>query len=213
MRSRLRIDLHVHSDRSPDGLSSVRELVSAARARGLDGIAICDHDYFHSRKPQFKDFTILYGAEISTDLGHVAVFGVDSAPTKNAERLCDWVKKEGGVTIPTHPFSIHKPGLGERAFRLGTCVEKFNGTDPINNLVSLFKIRNGTGGSDAHHAGEVGLAWTDFPNAQNKEEVMEALRVGAFTPALSLNPLRLPLAFAQRMWMRLRLKRTLSPTV
>lgn len=39
----MRIDLHVHSLAS-DGTQSPRELVTAARASGLDVVAITDHD-------------------------------------------------------------------------------------------------------------------------------------------------------------------------
>jgi predicted metal-dependent phosphoesterase TrpH len=40
----LRFDLHVHSNYSPDGHSSVEEILKAAKARGLDGVAFTDHD-------------------------------------------------------------------------------------------------------------------------------------------------------------------------
>ena len=40
----LRLDLHIHSERSPDGRMSLPQIAAAARARGLQGVAICDHD-------------------------------------------------------------------------------------------------------------------------------------------------------------------------
>ena len=40
----LRIDLHVHSFFSADGVSSPEDLITAARAAGLHGFAITDHN-------------------------------------------------------------------------------------------------------------------------------------------------------------------------
>ena len=40
----LRLDLHIHSERSFDGCMSLSEIVALARERGLNGVAICDHD-------------------------------------------------------------------------------------------------------------------------------------------------------------------------
>ena len=40
----VRFDLHIHSEHSPDGCMPLDEIVSCARARGLQGVAVCDHD-------------------------------------------------------------------------------------------------------------------------------------------------------------------------
>lgn len=40
----VKLDLHIHSAHSPDGRMSLDEIVSCARARGLQGVAVCDHD-------------------------------------------------------------------------------------------------------------------------------------------------------------------------
>jgi predicted metal-dependent phosphoesterase TrpH len=208
-----KIDMHVHSDKSSDGLASISELMAAAKKAGLAGIAICDHNYIHKEKVKPKDLLLIYGVEVSTDRGHVALFGVDSIPTRNAEKLCEWAKAENGVVVPTHPFSLHKKGLGKRAVELGTCVEKFNGTDPINNIISSFMIKNGTGGSDAHHPAEIGLAWTEFEDVSDEDELLEALRKGRFQGKVSHNPLKLPIAFSRRVLSRIGRGKALIPKI
>ncbi|HQE86287.1 MAG TPA: PHP domain-containing protein, partial [Methanolinea sp.] len=40
----LACDLHIHTDHSRDGESSVEEVIRRAEAAGLDAIAITDHD-------------------------------------------------------------------------------------------------------------------------------------------------------------------------
>ena len=203
MPETLKIDMHVHSNKSPDALASIGELVAEAKKKGLSGIAICDHNYIHKEKLKFDGFTVLYGCEVSSTLGHIAVFGVDEIPTRDPEKLCDFVKKEGGLAIPTHPYSLHKKGVGSIAFGLSPTIEKFNGTDPMNNIISRIKIKNGTGGSDAHHPAELGLAWTDFEDVGSGEDILEALHKGKFAGRVSHNPFRLPLAFSKRIFGRI----------
>ena len=36
----VKLDLHIHSEHSPDGRMSLDEIVSCARARGLQGVAV-----------------------------------------------------------------------------------------------------------------------------------------------------------------------------
>ena len=45
---KLTLDLHVHSDASFDGRMSVRQIALLAKARGIDGVAICDHDVVYT---------------------------------------------------------------------------------------------------------------------------------------------------------------------
>jgi predicted metal-dependent phosphoesterase TrpH len=40
----LKYDLHSHSRYSKDGIMDVRDLLKIAKKRGLDGIAVTDHD-------------------------------------------------------------------------------------------------------------------------------------------------------------------------
>ena len=40
----VKLDLHIHSEHSPDGRMALDEIVACARARGLQGVAVCDHD-------------------------------------------------------------------------------------------------------------------------------------------------------------------------
>ncbi len=211
MSDMIRVDMHVHSNKSPDALASIEVLVAEAKKKGLGGIALADHNYFHKSKPKFKDFIVLYGCEVSSTKGHIAVFGVDGVPGRDPDEVCGYVRNKGGIAIPTHPFSFHKKGVGSLAFKLSPVIEKFNGTDPINNIISRFRIKNGTGGSDAHHPAELGLAWTEFEGVESEEDVLEALKKGNFTGKVSHNPIGLPLAFSMRILGRLDAGKPLIP--
>ena len=42
----LKIDIHIHSINSFDGAIQIRDLPEISRSKGLDGVAITDHDKF-----------------------------------------------------------------------------------------------------------------------------------------------------------------------
>src|SRR5213080_2041212 len=77
------IDLHTHSFFSGDGVSSPEDLIAAARAKGLNGIAITDHNTCDAvnyllQKGLMRldglpvdDFLVLPGVEVTTADGHL----------------------------------------------------------------------------------------------------------------------------------------------
>ena len=79
----LRIDLHVHSFFSADGVSRPEDLIAAARAAGLNGFAITDHntcdavDYMISHGLMRADgqpvdgMLVIPGIEVTTADGHL----------------------------------------------------------------------------------------------------------------------------------------------
>ena len=85
----MRIDLHNHTVYSKhwfwgiDALNTPEEMIKAAIKRGLDGIAITDHNYVKSSlkaKQQArridKDFLVVTGTEIRSEAGDVLALGV-----------------------------------------------------------------------------------------------------------------------------------------
>ena len=71
----MRLDLHVHSKYSSDGYHHPKDIVRAARLKGLDGIAITDHNTIKgaivASKHTTPDFTVIVGAEIATERGEI----------------------------------------------------------------------------------------------------------------------------------------------
>ncbi|MCW4020866.1 MAG: PHP domain-containing protein, partial [Candidatus Bathyarchaeota archaeon] len=70
-----KIDLHVHTCYSGDCTTTLEEVISYARKRGLDGVAITDHDTISGAMRLLErkdtDLLIIPGIEVSTDQGHV----------------------------------------------------------------------------------------------------------------------------------------------
>jgi predicted metal-dependent phosphoesterase TrpH len=82
------IDLHSHSRFSADGVAEPEAMVAEARAKGLHGFAITDHntcacvDYFEQHGLLNKEglpvngLLIIPGQEITTAEGHLLALGV-----------------------------------------------------------------------------------------------------------------------------------------
>ena len=160
------LDLHIHSERSFDGRMTVEEIAAAARAKGLDGVAICDHDVVYTGPTLCNGITIIPGVEFSTEHGHLLALFVDQPMG-----YTDWetttaaVHELGGVTVLAHPFQHRRqaerllpllPGLDG--------IEVWNGRAnrkdrQANALAAAFVQDHGLrpfGGSDAHLAREIG---------------------------------------------------------
>ncbi len=100
---------HVHSRRS-DGSGTVPEIAAAAAAAGLDFVILTDHgDATGIAAPEYYEGVLMIdGVEISTDGGHYAALGLDSAPYPlggDARGVIEDVHRLGGFGIAAHPMS------------------------------------------------------------------------------------------------------------
>jgi len=105
-------DLHIHSHYSPCGITSPEDILRRAKLAGLDGIAITDHDTMKAypilkKLNKDKDFEIIPGMEISTQYGDVlALYLREEIKTKDFFGLIREIKKQGGMIIIPHPYTI-----------------------------------------------------------------------------------------------------------
>lgn len=105
---KLKLDLHIHSEASVDGRMTVGEIVAAARARGLDGVAICDHNALSPSVTEFvppEGFVLIPGEEFSTERGHVlGLFLTEPIGSREFDRVVAGIKAQGGIAVLAHPF-------------------------------------------------------------------------------------------------------------
>ena len=167
----LTLDLHVHSDASHDGRLRPAEIIAAARAAGLDGVAICDHDTFPDLTGVEipEDFLLIPGVEISTDLGHILGLLFDAPPeipkNRSAADAIDAIHAAGGLAVLAHPFQHSRDEE-----RLTPLIGKLDGVEVFNARAARknrdandraldFCVQNDLApfaGSDAHVAREIG---------------------------------------------------------
>lgn len=200
----MKFDLHIHErTHSKDSMLSLEQIVLEAKYRGLDGVAITDHDVLGLRDhAEFLSvrygIPVFVGVEVSTTLGDILVFGVDELPERQVDpqSLIDFVNARGGATIAAHPFRDNGRGLGEtiRGLRGLTAVEGFNGrTSPGHNARAV-ELAHAlgipvTGGSDAHMNGEVGgyATWFERP-VRHERDLIDALKAGKCRPVALSEP-------------------------
>jgi predicted metal-dependent phosphoesterase TrpH len=204
------IDLHVHSSpASPCSSNPVERLIEEARAIGLDGICLTDHNHLWDAAEvealrQKHGFLILRGNEITTDQGDILVLGLeeDIQGVIKLEELREKVLKAGAFMIAAHPFrgfltfGIGYLGLTPEKARKRPVFQGVDAVEVLNSRVSekenrfAAQVAEGlglplTGGSDAHQAGEVGRYATRFSDPiRNERDLVEALRNGRFSPVV-----------------------------
>src|SRR5579859_715304 len=106
-------DLHTHSVHS-DGRMTVPELARFAASRGLDFLAVTDHNTVshHAELPAAASahgIALLPGQELTTEQGHANAFG-DIGWIDFREPPDDWLattEREGGLLSVNHPYGGH----------------------------------------------------------------------------------------------------------
>jgi len=113
----LLIDLHTHTQPlSHDSVLSPDQLVEAARAAGLDGVCLTEHDFFWDsdqvRELQERhNFLVIPGVEVNTEDGHFLAFGLDRfvyGMHRTAD-LAEMVNAAGGALVAAHPYRRQLP--------------------------------------------------------------------------------------------------------
>ncbi len=198
----MKIDVHVHTAYS-DGRGTVREILKIAKFKGLDGLAVTDHDCFkgYSEARLYSSgLLVIPGYEVHTDAGHVLVLGLGLLPSETRriryEELIEWVRCMGGLTVLAHPAAgIIKLNRWIRC--KPDAVEVLNALYPLHgyfiykglNVASKLGVP-AVGGSDAHYPQNVGDAYTivesDNPSL---DDFMEYFRRGDVYFSGRLSPL------------------------
>ncbi|SKC47700.1 PHP-associated domain-containing protein [Maledivibacter halophilus] len=192
------IDLHFHTMQySPCSHIDMEEGIKRAKAIGLDGICITDHDNNEGTKyaKEFGrkyDLIVISGVEILTYEGDILCFGIDKLPEKklHAQELVDLINKCGGATISAHPFRNNGRGLGDKIKNLKglSAIEIFNGNTSEENNLKASKLASElnipfVGGSDAHKLQNIGKYATKFfRNVTNEKDLIMAIRRGDVVP-------------------------------
>jgi len=184
----MRFDLHSHTRYSSDGLMAPSELLASARRKGLDGIAVTDHNTIRggleTAKLAGNGFKVIVGAEIMTGRGEViGLFLNEEVRPGTLGEVVDRIRAQGGIAVAPHPFD----GVRSRTAlwpagsdaRLLDAVEAFNSRCVLagfNRAAAEFAEKHGlaiTAGSDAHFAGEVGNAGISIDESDVRKAILK----------------------------------------
>lgn len=191
---RLKIDMHVHSCFSVDSLITSEELVFYTKKRGLDGVAITDHDRIDGalKIAAETNLLIIPGIEVASIDGHIVGLNVRKrVPAElSVHETVDRIHDAGGIAVACHPVGIFKGGLGRKHTDSSfDAVEVMNSsTIPFTYAVKQsMKIASRLGkpslaGSDAHYGPEIGCAYTVVDAEPDVDDIIKAISKGLCQP-------------------------------
>jgi predicted metal-dependent phosphoesterase TrpH len=194
-RPLIEVDLHMHTDHSPDCATPVEVLLETARDRGLDAIAITDHNEvsgaLEAREiaAEMGDIKVIVAEEVKTaEQGEViGLFLEEKIPRgmTMAETIAE-IRRQGGLVYVPHPFDrFHSVPDYEHLLEI---VEEVDILEVFNPRVALtafneeaerfarkYRIVPGAG-SDSHVAQGLGSVRVRIHDFDGPEEFLEAMR-------------------------------------
>lgn len=172
---------------------SLEVLIRTAQRRGLDVLAITDHDNIDGalEMARIAPFPVIVGEEIGTADGEIiGLFLHEAIPSgMSPQETVEAIRTQGGIIYLPHPLDqLRRGSLTRRALReivhQVDAVEIFNArvTFPGDNAKAahLAKAHGlpGGGGSDAHSPFEIGRSYVDMPPFFSRDSFLEQLRRG-----------------------------------
>lgn len=201
-----KLDLHNHTAYSLDGLMSPAELLAAAKAQGLDFVAVTDHNTVEGAleavalvegDPSLPG--VIPGIEVSTQGGEIiGLFVRGEIPAGLPLRdTIERIRAQGGVVYLPHPCDrLRRGAVGrrERAVALAEAdlVEVANGRSLTrfagDKAVKLARRagKPAAAGSDAHRPTEIGQAYVVVASRPTCENLVSLVAAGSVVHRLGL---------------------------
>lgn len=184
----MRLDLHLHTLGSWDCLSDPVEVLERAAVRGVERIAVTDHDRIGvaRRLAELHPDRVIPGEEVRSAEGIdvIGLYLTEEIPRGTpAREVCARIRDQGGIAYLPHPYARGKGGSGRMAEELAPLVEVvevFNARlhpGRLNEPALALALRHDRlcgAGSDAHTVDEVAGAYVEVPRHAN---LPDALRV------------------------------------
>ena len=222
--TKLKVDMHTHTEYSPDSRTPVKRQAAAIKAAGLDVVCATDHNTIEGalRLRELADgFRVVVGEEVSTRDGDMIGLFLEKAVPRDlsAEETIARIHDQGGLVSVPHPFSrnrlfhLRRAAL-DRVWKDIDCIEIFNAREAFtqDNLRAAAFAREknipGAVGSDAHRASEIGRAWVEVEEFKGREDFIAALREGSMIGKLTGNYIHVltRLDVMRKWWTRRRAK-------
>ncbi len=202
-----RLDLHLHTEASPDSRVTLAQAVRKAKEKHIDAIAVCDHNRCAPQevfdRPLRGGVLLLPGVEYSTEAGHllglflrerVAVPGEETGRVRLADASAA-IRAAGGIAVLAHPYELTQRSVEEISARIAENEFLLDGVEICNSRATK-KRRNAndlaraaaerfsrpvltTAGSDAHTKREIGGAYVEV---EAERLTADALRAALASP-------------------------------
>ncbi len=193
-RGHIHVDLHMHTDHSPDCATPVRTLLETAKERGLGAIAITDHNEVSGALEAHEiadevGIKVIVAEEVKTAeqgevIGLFLTEKIDRGMTM-AETIAE-IRRQGGLVYVPHPFDrLHSVPDYEHLLAI---VDEIDILEVFNPRVALtafneeaerfaakYRIVPGAG-SDSHVAQGLGSVMIRVHDFDGPSEFLEAMR-------------------------------------
>jgi len=188
---KLKLDLHVHTSRSSDAFTPPDQLHMICRDRGLDGLAITDHNTL--AHDLGEDMVILPGIEISSRDGHVIGLGVSETIPRglSADETIRRIRGQNGVSIIPHPYDLFRSSVRpDRLTVRPDAIEVINSSSFLHSVTwkraRKFAEKENypmTAGSDSHIPQTIGRAFTEIEcKSSDTGSILTSLVSGSVSP-------------------------------
>ena len=189
----VKADLHVHTTYSNDSVITPKELILYSKKRGLNAVAVTDHNQIDGALKIAKetDFLIIPGIEVSSLNGHIVGLNVCELLPKglSAEETVDRIHKAGGIAIACHPYALFKGSIGKHVSANFDAIEVINASSfPFGRTMQKAKQLAQSlnlpqvAGTDAHYGPVIGQAYTIIESEADVDAVVEAVQKGRCQP-------------------------------
>jgi len=189
---KLKIDLHVHTSHSPCALLKPSAIEGIALKRGLDGIAVTDHntmDGYREIIGTSPSITVIPAEEIRTSQGEITGYFLQEpipALLSPAETVRE-IRRQGGLVAIPHPFDTLRSSRISRKSLAGLTgsidmIEVFNARDirrSVDRELLASCLQHGAVpivGSDAHLGIELGRACMVIEEFRSPAEFLDNLK-------------------------------------
>jgi len=198
----LKIDLHIHTCYSPDAVTTLKEVIIYSKKRGLDGVAITDHDTLAGAlKLQNSDLIVIPGIEITTIHGHLLALNVTTPipPKLDINETIQRIHEADGIAVAAHPTIFYKSAsiLQTASYDaievMNSAAVPFQLFTYLNKKLATRLNLPQTAGSDSHYAPEIGAAYTVIEADPDVDEIVQAIKKGATVPVGKSLPWRMRL--------------------
>ncbi len=190
----LKADLHVHTLYSMDCATSLEQVITRCLDIGINCIAIADHGNITGalKMKKLSPFPIIVAEEILTPCGEImGMFLTEEIPSRlSVEETIQRIKTQNGVVCIPHPYD----NLRQSAFNNSKALEEIM---PFVDVIEVFNARSlmpgaktkaqrlaqkfgklASAGSDAHTAAEIGNAYIEMPEFNDKDGFLKSLGQG-----------------------------------
>lgn len=188
----VKIDLHTHSEASPDGGITRAQYAKLIQNGTLDFVAVTDHNstFLAQELHQELGARIIVGEEIMTTDGEIVGLYLNSTVPAglSPKDTIQQIRSQGGIVYIPHPLETVRKGLPIEVLDEITdeidIIETNNGRAVFQNMsqkvtewANLYNVP-GAASSDAHGLGGIGRTYTVINDAPTRQNLVELINTG-----------------------------------